>query len=137
MKFISLGYSLVLTIMIGLSCAKEPSWHFTYKTGECKSFQGTLEVQNLKSNKLYALALYGKPGMPGNNLLLNKYNNGNGQGFFEFKTIQTNENRMIKEELNVELPPGPYNVMFVLKEVSESIIIEIHSSVIFHIQNEE
>lgn len=84
-------------------------------------FRASLVVSGLpKSQHEYKLTLNGTVGRPGNELLGQFDKLPNGEGYFDFQDVRSNNNGMIRESIKQRLPRGRYLVKFSVKDPADN-----------------
>jgi hypothetical protein len=127
-SFSFLYFSLFLMFVI--SCSKNPEFTFKYSGGSI--FKGSFEASNLKAKTNYDFCLQGKPGRPGNDILLT-FDKNNDEGFYNFLTVKSDGDGKIIKNFELPLPTGSYDVKFGLKRHPKYIWIEVNPNVKFQI----
>jgi len=105
------------------------SGELIYKDNNCNYFTGKINLKNLNPKSQYILTINGKPGHPGNDLLLKKYGK---QGFMDIYQTQPDSNGNINSEsFKVQLDPGQYDVKFFVKDKEQDYKIVLYNDFLF------
>ncbi|MCD4785336.1 MAG: hypothetical protein K8T10_16075 [Candidatus Eremiobacteraeota bacterium] len=87
--------------------------------GKCKGvLKGQVKLSGLTPNHLYMLCLNGKPGKPGNKLLIDKYEPYRNGGKVDFARFRTDAKGRATKNFTLSLTPGKYDVKFFVKDTS-------------------
>lgn len=81
-------------------------------------FAADIKITGLVPGHRYALTINGYKGKAGNDVLIKKYKEYNGEGYVDFKKINADENGVIKGTFSKKLPPSEYYVKFLVKDPS-------------------
>lgn len=102
------------------------------------SFQGGfrfhVSLANLRPNQHCSLTLNGKPGLEGNELLLDPVPGLEAERYYDFFKFDTDANGCFEKDLAVALKPGPYRARFYVKDTDDYKIILYHDYFPFQVK---
>jgi len=110
---------------------------FEIKEESYKVMEGKIQLSGLKPNHRYQLTINGYINHPSNSILKKYYSvTDDGQGYYDFKKVNSNQKGIINCNFKTKLHPGIYRVKFLVKDISDNwLTIHCENEVSFEVKN--